>query len=157
MTKLILGAIIIGAGLALVALMALGWWRRRRRQADVAELPTAPEGLAAATAHPAKYVATTTAGDPYDRIVARGLGFRGNAAVQVLHEGLRIARTGEPELWIPRDALLGVERATWTIDRVVEGDGLHLLRWRLGDRELDTYLRLDDPAAFDAAIMEGAR
>jgi hypothetical protein len=43
-------------------------------------------------------------------------------------------------------ALRGVGRATWAIDRVVEKDGLVLIRWTLGGDAVDSYVRLPDPA-----------
>jgi hypothetical protein len=135
------------------AILAIWGWRRRvRRQQGVPELASVPAGLEVRSSHRGKYVATTTAGDRLDRIAVRGLAFRGLATAVVTDEGLIVARDGEVDLWIARDSIVGVERATWTIDRVVERDGLHQLRWRLADREVDTYLRLDEPRAFDEAI-----
>jgi len=148
---LLLGITIL-IGIALLVLILVGWRRRTRRHAGLPPLGAAPALPEDAPVFAGKYVATTTAGDPYDRIAADGLGFRGSARVVVDAAGLLIERTGEPEVWIPRDALVGVDRATWTIDRVVEEDGLQLVRWRLGDREVDTYLRMDEPRALDAAI-----
>lgn len=147
----VLLAITILVGIALLVLLIVGWRARARRNAAAPQRPL-PALAPGAVEHPGKYVATTSAGDPYDRIVAGGLGFRGGARASVHPEGILVQRTGEVDLWIPTDDLVGVSRATWTIDRVVERDGLHLIRWRLGDREVDTYLRLDDPAAFDAAL-----
>ena len=69
-----------------------------------------------------------------------------------MERGLLLARPGEVDTWIPRDALRDRRRATWTIDRVVEPDGLELVEWMLGSRSVDTYLRLDDPSGFDAAL-----
>ncbi len=143
--------------LAAFGLMIWGWLRRRRRQSGVGELPTVPDGLPTVDGHPAKYVATTTADQPYDRIAVRGLGFRGFAVAHPEPGGLLIVRDGEPALWIEKAALVGISRATWTIDRVVEPNGLHLVRWVLGDAdgsrtELDPYLRVDEPEAFDAAL-----
>jgi len=129
-----------------------GWRRRARRQQAIAEPPAVPAGLEVRSAHRGKYVATTAAGDPLDRISVCGLAFRGFATAIVTAEGLIVARDGERDLWIARDALVGVDRATWTVDRVVEPNGLHLVRWRLGDREVDSYLRLDEPGPFDRAI-----
>ncbi|MBO9579028.1 MAG: hypothetical protein J7480_09720 [Microbacteriaceae bacterium] len=143
-------------------LMIWGWRRRQRRQADIPALPAVPgslgerSGSKGVTRHPASYVATTTAGEPTDRISVRGLAFRGRAVVWVAEEGVLIERTGEAAIWLERAALGGVGRATWTIDRVVEGDGLHLLRWSLDGQEFDTYLRLDEPAEFDAALRLAA-
>ena len=141
-------------GLLLLALLVVGWRRRVHHQHTVPAPGPAPEIAEEAPRLAGKYVATTVAGEPYERIAAGGLGFRGNAVAIVDRAGVLVTRTGERDIWIPRDDLVGVDRATWTIDRVVEGDGLHLIRWRLGDREVDTYLRLDAPAVFDAALAD---
>ena len=135
------------------AILAIWGWRRRvRRQQGLPEIPVVPEGLEVLSAHRGKYVATTARGDRLDRIAVRGLAFRGLATMVVTADGLIVARDGERDIWIARGALIAVERATWAIDRVVERDGLHLVRWHLADLEVDTYLRLDEPRAFDDAI-----
>jgi hypothetical protein len=149
--RTILLGVTILIGVALLVLLILGWRARVRRQRGVAALNAVPELAAGAREFGGKYVATTAAGDPYDRIAVGGLGFRGLATVGIHPEGLLVRRTGEVAVWIPKADLIGIDRATWTIDRVVERDGLHLVRWRLGDREVDTYLRLDEPREFDAA------
>jgi len=141
---------------AAAVLMIWGWRRRQRRQAGVPALPPVPAGLdPEIPGHRGKYVATTTAGDPYDRIAVRGLAFRGFATVGVHPTGLLIERDGEASLWIAASELIGVDRATWTIDRVVEEDGLHLVRWRNDGQEFDTYLRIDEPVELDAAWEAG--
>ncbi len=150
--RFVLLLIVILIGIMLLGLMVVGWVRRRRRQRDLAPLMPVPALPAGAIEHRGSYVATTTAGDAYDRIAAGGLGFRGAAVASVHASGVLVRRTGEVDLWIPKVDLLDAGRATWTIDRVVEPDGLTMLRWRLGDREVDTYLRLDDPRGFDVAI-----
>jgi len=147
---ILLGVTIL-IGLALLVLILVGWRRRVRKHGGLPELPVVPE-LVDVAGFPGKYVATTVAGDPYDRIAASGLAFRGNALVRVHPTGVLIERTGERDVWIPRDEIVGVDRATWTIDRVVEEDGLQLIRWRLGGREVDTYLRMDSPRELDAAL-----
>jgi hypothetical protein len=149
MLHYILLAIVILFGIMLLGLMVVGWMRRRRKHADLAPIMPTPALPAGATQHGGTYVATTVAGDPYDRIAAGGLGFRGVASAAVYPTGVLVRRTGEVELWIPRVDLIDAGRATWTIDRVVEPGGLTMLRWRLGAREVDTYLRLHDPVAFD--------
>ena len=55
---------------------------------------------------------------------------------------------------IPVAAITGIERATWTIDRGVEPNGLNAITWMLGDTELTSFLRLDDPEGFDAATTQ---
>lgn len=133
-------------------LMVWGWRRRVRRQrAAIVAIPEAPGALEGEPRR-GKYVATTSAGDPYDRIAANGLAFRGFANVVASADGLLIDRDGERAIWIARDRIVGVDRATWTIDRVVERGGLHVIRWRLGESEVDTYLRIDEPSRLDADL-----
>jgi len=53
--------------------------------------------------------------------------------------------------FIPLGEVTGVSRASWTIDRGVEPNGLSVISWKLGDTRLDSYFRLDDPEGFLAA------
>lgn len=153
MDRSILMGIVLVILLVLLALLAVGWRSRQRRQKDVAPLPVPPADLGAALGTFAgKYVATTAHADPYDRINVHGLGFRGNAHLTVTAAGLLVQRVGESDLWIPAAALRDIRRATWTIDRAVERDGLQLIEWALGDRVLDTYVRMDEPDAVEAAL-----
>ena len=59
---------------------------------------------------------------------------------------------GQPDAFIPTSAIDGVGRATWTIDRVVDKDGLVFVRWTFGDVLVDTNLRVSDPDALLAAL-----
>lgn len=151
MDRSVLLAIVLGVLVALLALMALGWRARIRRQRDVAAPKTPPADDSGET-FTGRYVATTTAGSPLDRIAAHGLGFRSLATVGVADTGIRVVRPGNDDVWIPRSDLLGFRRATWTIDRVVEPDGLDLIEWSLGGRPVDSYFRLDDAVGFRAAM-----
>lgn len=133
--------------------LALGWRARRRRQADLPALAVVPAGLGeAAFTDDVFYVATTRADSPTDRIAVRGLGFRARAGVAVHREGVVLGIAGQPDAFIPASAILGVGRATWTIDRVVGRDGLVFLRWMLGDTDVDTNLRCADPDALLTAL-----
>lgn len=156
-----LAAIVIVFLFVLLGLMVFGWQRRKRRQADVVAPQAAPETLGTLLgSFVGKYVATTRAGDPLDRIAVHGLGFRGSVDVMVSDAGLLLERAGSRPIWIPRSDVRGIRRATWTIDRVVEPDGMHLIEWALGDTIVDTYLRMDDGVAFDASLSsltEGKR
>ncbi|HWR85145.1 MAG TPA: hypothetical protein VN200_04025 [Rhodoglobus sp.] len=144
----------VAFGLLLLVLMLLGWRALRRRQAAVPAPAARPDELGEAIAvSGGKYVATTAAGEPLQRIAVHGLGFRGDATAAVTDRGVLLALK-ERDVWIPAAELIGTGRATWTIDRVVEQDGLVTLGWRLGDREVETALRLDDPRAFEAAVQQ---
>lgn len=150
-------AIVLVILAGLLVLLFVGWRNRKRRQSDVAapQSPPADLGTLVAT-FTGKYVATTAAGDPYDRIAVHGLGFRGPVALTLSETGLLMQVPGENDAWIPLGDVRNIRRATWTIDRVVEPDGLHLIEWTLGDRVVDSYFLLDEPTAFDAAISTAA-
>lgn len=145
--------VIVGILVLLFAGLALGWRARRRRQAALPALAAPPADLAAPlVVADGFYVATTRADSPTDRIAVRGLGFRARAGVAVHPEGVVLRIAGQPDAFIPRSAIDGVGRATWTIDRVVGRDGLVFVRWALGDLPVDTNLRVNDPDALVAAL-----
>ncbi len=133
--------------------LALGWRARRRRQAALPALATPPATLGTPLAvEDGFYVATTGAESPTDRIAVRGLGFRARAGIAVHPEGIVLSIAGQPDAFVPAAAIEGVGRATWTIDRVVDRDGLVFVRWTLGDVLVDTNLRVGDPDALVAAL-----
>lgn len=141
-------------------LMAVGWRALRRRQTDVAGLAPVPTETAPPSfTEDLLYVATTRADQPLQRIAVKGLGFRARAVLSVTTDGLRLELAGGRPGFIPATALVGVGRATWTIDRAVSGDGLVFVRWTdatasddLAGPALDSYVRSADPAALVAAI-----
>lgn len=130
----------------LLTAMRAGWRRRRRRTAaSIGPLPEAsdPEALGELRAGPVEaiYVSTTYAGQPFERIVAHGLGARGRAEVTVHDAGVLIARTGAPEVFVPTAALRAVGRSPGMAGSVVGRDGLVVITWVLGTQVLDTGLR----------------
>lgn len=138
-------AVMIVIGILLLVLMAFGWRARRRRQSHLprpANAPASP-GTPIIAAN-VLYVATTLAGQPLERIAVPGLGFRARGRLEVTSVGVQLTMPGERDVFIPRSDLIGADRATWTIDRVVESDGLMLVGWRLGDQAVDSYLRITD-------------
>lgn len=155
MDRPLLMAIVIAFLFVLLALMALGWRARQRRQKDVAAPASPPAELGAALgSFDGRYVATTASGAQLDRIAVHGLGFRSLVTVTVTTSGLLVQRPGNNDFWIAKSDLRDVRRATWTIDRVVEEGGLELVEWSLGDRVVDSYFRMAEPAAFDAAVHQ---
>lgn len=146
--------LVIVAVLVLVFVgLALGWRARQRRQAALPALDLPPAELGAPlVVDDGFYVATTRADAPTDRIAVRGLGFRARAGVAVHPEGVVLSIAGRPDAFIPTSAIIGVGRATWTIDRVVGTDGLVFVRWSYDGTEVDTNLRVADPDALVAAL-----
>ncbi|MCU1414095.1 MAG: hypothetical protein JWN80_1435 [Microbacteriaceae bacterium] len=142
--------------------MFLGWRARRRRQSALpAPLPVPAEIGAALFSVETLYAATTIAGEPLNRVAVRGLGFRGRATVTVVPSGVILGIAGTPEIYIPSTDIRSVERATWTIDRVVEAGGLVCIAWTLGAggaeaRDIDSYFRVTestDPVPLIRAIQ----
>ncbi len=153
--SLLLTLVLIGAALALIW---VGWRNRLRRQADVEPLPAVPaelgEALAAAGG---QYVASTTAGDWLDRIAVHQLGLRTNADLSVHPEGVLFERSGAAPVFIPAASLTGVRQESGMAGKFVEKDGLLVLSWMLGARELDTGFRTrraDDKTLLLATLQE---
>lgn len=152
MDRTLLAAIVIAFAVVLLGLMVLGWQRRKARQRGIAAPHAAPTDLGDVQSFNGKYVATTLSDTPLERIAVHGLGFRGPATVSVTSTGILVELSGDTRFWVPAADLRDVRRATWTIDRVVEKDGMTLLGWTLGDTPVDSYLRMDDVTAVDAAL-----
>lgn len=137
--SLILTLVLIAVALVLIW---LGWRNRLRRQSDVEPLPDMPAELGAALAvADGQYVATTTAGDWLDRIAVHNLGIRTNAELSVHPEGVLFDRSGAGPVFIPAASLTGVRQESGMAGKFVEKDGLLVLSWMLGTRELDSGFR----------------
>ena len=147
---------LLGIVLAFLALMlclaAFGWYLRVRKQRGIPSTVEAPTKLTGSREFDGFYVSTTSATDPLDRIAVRGLGFRARTSVTVADEGIVIPIKGQSDVFIPLADLRKAGRATWTIDRGVEPDGLVVVDWTLGERELASYFRVDDPAGLLDAV-----
>jgi hypothetical protein len=143
---------------AAFVLLALGWRNRLRRQADVEPLPAVPADLGAPlAAADGQYVASTTAGDWLDRIAVHHLGIRTNADLSVHPEGALFERSGAGPVFIPAGRLTGVRLESGMAGKFVEKDGLLVLSWMLGSRELDTGFRTrhaDDKTTLLNALQE---
>jgi hypothetical protein len=145
---------------AVFVLLWRGWLARQKRQADLGEPQSPPADLGAAIfTEDLLYVASTRAGAPLDRVTIAGLGFRARAIITTAQAGIVLDLAGRGPVFIPTSAIRGVGRATWTIDRVVDADGLIFVRWVLGTTEIDSYLRSSDPdrlvTALSTLVSEG--
>lgn len=137
-------------GILAVAIFLMVWgWRRRSRRDGAIALNHVVPALTVITSAPVLYVATTKPGEPLERVALSGLGFRGRATVTVAEQGVALELIGETPVFIARDLVLGALPSTWTIDRVVEKDGLIALSWTTPGTEpvtVDSYLRVIDGA-----------
>ena len=150
----VIPAIIVFVILAIaLTLMILGWRARARRQVQLDEPKVVPADTGDFIGEfETFYVATTMAGQPLDRVVVQGLGFRAKAFLRVYAGGVVIPIDGQRDIYIPVSDIRDIRRETWTIDRVVEPDGLVLIDWALGDTGVDSYFRAEEPEALFAAL-----
>ena len=128
-------------------LMARGWRSRLSRQADV-PAPPVSDGAARVLVDwvPGLYVGTTAAGDWLDRIAVHQLSDRATGELCLAEDGVHVLRDGLPEVFVPRADLRGATIEQSLAGKVVS-TGMLVLTWRLGDRELATAFRADDPTA----------
>ena len=158
MDKLPFALIMLALGAGIFALLAAGWRNRLRRQSDVDPLPAVPAELGAPlAAADGQYVASTTAGDWLDRIAVHQLGIRTNAGLSVHPEGVLFDRAGAGPVFIPAGRLTGVRQESGMAGKFVEKDGLLVLSWMLGARELDSGFRTrhtEDKTTLLAALQE---
>lgn len=134
-------------GLLLIALVFLIAWRvyksvQRRKQEQQLLLPAPWPPAGGVELGDVFYASTVFAESPLSRVWAHRLGGRGKAKLFVSESGVSIERVGEPGLLIPKDDLIELTRASATIDKGVEKDGLMVLVWKLGPERVMTNLRV---------------
>ncbi len=147
MQKYLMAAISIAVLAVAVFLVLRSSRRKSRAQASDGELGALIDLTALAgkpvVAAKGQYVATVFRDKPLERVVTGGLMYRGKAQLVVTDEGIGIERVGEESFAIPANLLLEVGRASATIDRGVEADGLLAISWLLGATQVTTQLRID--------------
>ncbi len=159
MTRALLVLTCVVFVLLLLAGMWLGWRNRARRQAGLPDLPAVPAELGAQRLPPATglYVGTTFATSWQDRVVHAGLGRRAEATLALYDSGAVIDRSGATPVFVPADDLLDARLAPALAGKVMGAGGLLVLRWRLGDNELDTGFRADDKSVYPSWVRTLAR
>ena len=89
------------------------------------------------------YVSTTRHEQPLERLAVSPLAYRARGELAVTDRGIALCLDGAPTVFLANDRLVAVDRATVTIDRVVEPGGLVRLAWSIDDDTVvDSYLRL---------------
>lgn len=136
----------LGFLLGVSLLMLRGWRSRRRRQGDLPLPPLPPEtpGDVVVPAVAGLFVGTTFADDWLDRVAVHRLAHRAAGWVSVRRDGVRVDREGEPDLYLPFDAVAGAEVGDALAGKVIGKGGMLLVDWRLGNRLLTSGFRADD-------------
>lgn len=130
---------------------------RQRGKQEALLLPTASSISTNAPLLQARcqYVSTVLASEPLRRFGGKQLLFRGAAELFIFDDFVLIERDGETALQILRKDLVEVGRASASIDRAVERDGLLSLTWLAKSTLVTTNLRLaasDDTIQFQDKI-----
>lgn len=130
----------------LVLLTMLFAWRRRLRRDSAHTAPLGvPEHAEVFSRHEVLYVSTTRHGEPLERLAIKPLVYRARGELAITDRGAALCLDGAPTVFLANDRIAEVDRATVTIDRVVESGGLVRIAWHVDpDTLVDSYLR---PAA----------
>lgn len=128
----------------LVLLTMLFAWRRRLRRDSVLVAPLGvPEHAEVLDRREVLYVSTTRHDQPLERLTLSPLAYRARGEAAVTDRGLALCLDGAPTVFVASDRLVDIDRATVTIDRVVEPGGLVRVSWKVSDDTVvDSYLRL---------------
>lgn len=129
---------------ALVLLgMLLAWRRRLRRDAHLSAPLGVPEHAEVLARHEVLYVSTTRHDEPLERLTVSPLAYRARGELAVTDRGLALCLDGTPTVFIASAKIADVDRATVTIDRVVEPGGLVRVAWKAAvDTTVDSYFRV---------------
>ncbi len=140
-------ALFITLGILVLGLFA-AWWGWRRRTKKYSHLPALPSASSLSGtllgSFSVMYMATTDRHNPLERIARSPLAFRSKALLLVRQDGVGVELFGEGDVAISRGSIVGVGVATWTIDKVVDSDGLVFIRWMWGPLEVESYFRVVD-------------
>lgn len=148
MTRELALGLMIALGILALALMAWSIVSRRRRGDALRVFPTAEVVTGdVIVSFAVLHVATTIHNTPLDRVWTSPLAYRAKSTLRIHSDGLSLLLTGEGDVGIPAVAIVSVSRATWTIDKAVDPEGLIVVSWRHDGGTYDSYLRsVDHPA-----------
>ncbi|MET0233467.1 MAG: transporter [Kibdelosporangium sp.] len=140
----------LGIAVFFVLCVLAMWWgyrnRARRQDAVLPEFPRPPADLGTELLEPTTgvYISTTTSNSWQDRVAIGDIGFRAAATLHLTGDGLLLDREGADRVWIPADSVVSARTDRAIAGKVMARDGLLVVRWRLGEHELDTGFRGDD-------------
>ena len=151
MTRFLLVLAVIAFFVLCAAAMRWGWRNRQRRQAYLPGFPEVPADLTFRELPELTgvYVSTVTAGDWQDRIAVGDIGHRSGVTVRLADTGLLLDRTGASPLWIPVGSIVDIRRDRGLAGKVMGIEGLLVVRWKLGEHQLDSGVRGDDKDVYE--------
>ncbi|GAA4482267.1 hypothetical protein GCM10023171_11970 [Microbacterium panaciterrae] len=121
----------------------LAWRARLRRDSGLTAPLGVPEHAEVRQRYETLYVATTKHDQSLERLAIRPLVYRARGELTITDRGAALSLDGAPTVFLASERLIGADRATVTIDRVVEPGGLIRVVWRTVDGTVvDSYLRI---------------
>ena len=129
MNRFSFGVLMILIAVTVLIAIWVGWRAVRARGARLASPNAQLSGEVIDTFSRVSYVSTTPAGAPFERVAIPGLEYKGYAEVEIFRDGVSIAVTGASPVGLSATQILGAATAQGRIGKVVERDGLSLLRW----------------------------
>ena len=143
MTRELAGLIMAAVAAVVLLAMFFAWRARLRRDSGLTAPIGVPEHAEVTGRHEILYVSTTRHDQSLERVTVRPLAYRARGELVLTDRGIALSLDGSPTVFLASERLVAADRATVTIDRVVEPDGLIRLVWRVADGVLvDSYLRL---------------
>lgn len=142
MRDIAIGITVLVALLLLLAMFA-AWRRRLRRDARYSAPLGVPEHAEVRSRHEILYVSTTAHGQPLERLAVPPLAYRARGELAITDRGAALCLDGAPTVFIAAGRIQAVDRASVTIDKAVEPQGLVRLSWHIDDSTVvDSYLRV---------------
>jgi len=136
-------ATMIAVAVLILLAMLFAWRRRLRRDSGLTAPLGVPEHAEVARRDEVLYVSTTRHDQPLERLAVSPLIYRARGELAVTDRGVALCLDGAPTVFLASSRLVHVDRATVTIDRVVEPGGLIRIAWNVDDDTVvDSYLRL---------------
>ena len=143
MTRELAGLVMAAVAAVIILAMILAWRARLRRDSGLSAPVGVPEHAEVTERHEVLYVSTTKHDEPLERLTVKPLAYRARGELVLTDRGIALSLDGSPTLFLASTRLVAADRATVTIDRVVEPGGLIRLVWRIADDTLvDSYFRL---------------
>lgn len=143
MTRELAITVMISVAVLILLAMLFAWRRRLRRDSGLAAPLGVPEHAEVVHREEVLYVSTTRHDQPLERLAISPLTYRARGELAVTDRGVALCLDGAPTVFLASSRLVQVDRATVTIDRVVEPGGLVRIAWNAADDTVvDSYLRL---------------
>jgi hypothetical protein len=138
-----IAVVLLVVGLLILWRMMFSGYRGRVHEQKALPRPVGAKDWKAMTgAVEGIYVSTTDAENTLDRIAAHGLGTRSAVQLGFVDGGVGFLRQGARSFVVPAADVVGVGHGPGMVGKWMgRSDGIVVLRWKLGDRVVDTGVK----------------